>query len=228
MIDSPEHHEAPTTLLVLGGTGRTGRHFVRLALDAGHRVRVVARASSTALEPHPRLEIRHGSISDPDLALDPLLDGVDAVVSMLGDARAQRTAQVNTALVRRLIPAMRRSGANRFLYQAGALSAPPDRRLPLPLRAVRASVARAYIGQHEDNEAVMRHLAHEAPDVDWVVHRAAIGSDGPSQGLLQRSRRRSSIATFTDCAEYSLRLLFDPTAIHTSDLSGYQRSARDR
>lgn len=222
MTDEAGRHEDLTTLLVLGGTGRTGRHFVRLALDAGHRVRVVTRASSTPLGTHPQLEIRHGSITDPGLALDPLLETVDGVVAMLGDAGAQRTAMVNTAFVRRLIPAMRRSSTNRFLYQAGGLSAPPDRRLPLTLRAVRATVARSYIGQHQDNEAVMRHLAEEAADIDWVVHRAGIGSDRPSRGVLQRSARRSSIATFTDCAAYNLRLLRDPTAMHTCDPSSYQ------
>ena len=52
---------------------------------------------------------------------------------------------------------MRRHGVTRFLYQAGGLSAPPGRSLPLPLRTIRHTVARGYTGQHEDNEAVMRY-----------------------------------------------------------------------
>ena len=60
-------------------------------------------------------------------------------------------------------------------------------------------------------------------DLDWIVHRAGIGSDGPSKGVLERSRRRVSVATFGDCAAYSHRLLTDPTAIHTCDLSAYRK-----
>ena len=81
--------------------------------------------------------------------------------------------------------------------------------------AVRAAAARGYRGQHEDNEAVMRYLTDNAPDIEWMVHRAGIGSDGPSKGDLERSVKRISIATFTDCATYNYRLLDDSSAVHT-------------
>ncbi|GAA4663602.1 NAD(P)-dependent oxidoreductase [Frondihabitans cladoniiphilus] len=211
-----------STYLVFGATGQTGKHFTRLALADGHRVRVLARNPAKLDVTSPDLEIHRGSITDsPDL--DGLVDGVDFVVSLLGDARLQRDRKINTAFVRDLVPAMRRHGVTRFLYQAGGLSAPPDRRLSPALWAIRNTLARGYIGQHEDNEAVMRYLADDAGDIEWMVHRAGIGSDGPSKGVLERSKRRVSIATFGDCAAYGYRLLSDPTAIHTADLSAYRR-----
>ena len=118
---------------------------------------------------------------------------------------------------------MRRHGVTRFLYQAGGLSAPPGRKLSLALWTIRNTVARGYTGQHEDNEAVMRYLAEDAMDIEWMVHRAGIGSDGPSKGVLERSSSQISVATFRDCASYNYRLCWDPTAIHTSDLSSYRR-----
>lgn len=210
------------SLLVLGGTGQTGQHFTRLALDAGHRLRVLARTPAKMTIDHDDLEVVQGALDD-DLDLDALLDGVDAVVMMLGDVAAQRERQVNTAFVRELVPAMRRSGTRRLLYQAGGLSAAPGKRLAPALRIVRSTIARGYIGQHEDNEAVMRYLDQDARDVDWVVHRAGIGSDGPSKGELQRSPSIISIGTFVDCATYNLRLLFDDAAVHTCDGSRYRR-----
>ena len=210
------------SLLVFGGTGQTGQHFTRLALDAGHRLRVLARTPAKVTIQHDDLEVVQGALDD-DLDLDALLDGVDAVVMMLGDVAAQRERQVNTAFVRELVPAMRRSGTRRLLYQAGGLSAAPGKRLALPLRIVRSTIARGYVGQHEDNEAVMRYLDQQARDLDWVVHRAGIGSDGPSKGELQRSASVISIGTFVDCATYNLRLLFDDAAVHTCDGSRYRR-----
>ena len=85
---------------------------------------------------------------------------------------------------------------------------PPGQRLSPALRAVRATLARGYTGQHEDNEAVMRYLAEEAMDIDWVVHRASIGSDGPSKGVLERSASAMSIADVP-----GLRLLHLPPAL---------------
>lgn len=209
-------------LLVLGATGQTGQHFVRLALAEGHTVRALARTPAKLTTTHDALEVVQGSITEP-LDLDRLLDGADAVVAMLGDRRTQETRQVNTEFVRRLVPAMRRLGVRRFLYQAGGLSAVPSKRLPLVLRIVRRTIARSYDGQHRDNEAVMRYLDTEARDLEWTVHRAGIGSDGPSKGRLRRSSWWISIGTFVDCAAYSLRLLGDDTAVHSCDGSAYAR-----
>jgi putative NADH-flavin reductase len=214
------------TFLVFGATGQTGKHFTARALRDGHRVRALVRDPAKLQVNSPDLEVHQGSITDLaniDRLLDPLLDGVDSVVSMVGDAQAQQTRQINTEFVRRLVPAMRRSNVARFLYQAGGLSAAPDRKLPLVLRAVRTTIARSYNGQHEDNEAVMRYLTDEAMDIEWMVHRAGIGSDGPSKGVLVRTRTRNSIATFGDCAAYNYRLLDDRTAIHTCDPSAYRK-----
>lgn len=210
------------TFLVFGATGQTGQHFTALALQDGHRVRALVRTPGKLASTNPNLEIHHGTITDPP-DLEPLLDGVDAVVSMLGDAELQRTTRINTAFVQQLVPAMRRTGVARFLYQAGGLSAAPDRPLSPALWTIRNTVARGFIGQHEDNEAVMRYLTDQAMDIEWMVHRAGIGSNGPSKGHLERSTKRISIAPFIDCAAYSYRLLNDPTAIHTCDPSAYPK-----
>ncbi|MBT0768580.1 NAD(P)H-binding protein [Kineosporia sp. J2-2] len=210
------------TFLVFGATGQTGRHFTALALEQEHRVRVVARNPARVTTSHPNLEVHQGAV--PGLAnLDGLLEDVDFVVCMLGDARAQKREKVNTAFVRELVPAMRRTGVSRFLYQAGGLSKAPGRELPLFLRVIRSTVARSHIGQHQDNEAVMEYLTQEAGDIEWMVPRAGIGSDGPSRGILERSATAISIGTFRDVAAYNLRTVTDPSAVHTTDQSVYRK-----
>lgn len=210
------------TVLVFGGTGQTGQHFVRLALQDGFRVRALARNPAKFAIADPNLEVVQGSITDI-ADLDALVAGTDFIVSMLGDAASQREHPIVTDLVRKLVPAMRRHGVSRFLHQAGGLSARPHRRLPPILWLIRHTVARSHDGQHRDNEAVMRYLADEASDIEWMVHRAGIGSDGPSRGVLERSERAISIATFQDCAAYNLRTVQDATAVHTCDGSRYSK-----
>jgi len=212
------------TLLVFGATGQTGAHFTCLALDSGYRIRALVRNPQRVSMTHDDLHIVRGSMTD-DLDLDRLLDGVDAVAMMVGDAAAQRESPVNTTFVRSLVSTMRRSRTRRFLYQAGGLSAAPGKPLSPVLRIVRSTIARGYIGQHEDNEAVMRYLDQEAQDIEWMVHRAGIGSDGASKGELQRSSSKISIGTFVDCATYNLRTLCDDSAVHTCDASAYGRPA---
>ena len=67
----------------------------------------------------------------------------------------------------------------------------------------------------------MAYLVEEAEDIEWVVHRAGIGSNGPSKGVLSRSATKFSIATHVDCAVYNFRTIMDSSAIHTSDFSTY-------
>ena len=171
-----------------------------------------------------KLEIQQGSITDAAAKLDKLLDGVDFVVSMLEDREAQQAAKINTAFIKKLVPAMRRQGVNRFLYQAGGLSAPYKGHLSPLLWTIRHTVARGFEGQHRDNEAVMAYLAEEAQDIEWMVHRAGIGGDSPSKGTLQQSPTKFSIGTHRDCAAYNYRTLKEPAAIRTSDFSRYVKT----
>ena len=208
--------------LVFGATGRTGRHFVSLALEEGHQVRALVRNPDRVAIQHSNLELHTGSISDYD-KLDDLVHGVDFVVSMLGDAQQQKEAKINTQFVKRLIPAMRRQGVKRFLYQAGGFTNPYRGRLPLVAWILKNTLSRfnGLLGQHRDNAAVIEYLVEQAPDIEWMVHRAAIIAEGPSKGTLTRSKTRTSLATFGDCAAYNYRILRDDSAIHTDDLSHY-------
>lgn len=210
----------PSTFLVFGATGGTGKHFISRALEESHRVRALVRSPAKLSMQNPNLQVQQRSITDV-ANLDDLVHGSDFVVSMLGDVNLQREAKVNTAFVKELIPAMRRHGVKRFLYQAGGLSKPYKERLPPFLWMLRHTLGRGFAGQHEDNEAVMEYLVEEAQDIEWIVHRSGIGSDGPPMGTLRRSETKCSVATFRDCADYNFRTLTDSSAVHTCNLSQY-------
>ena len=213
----------PFKFLVFGATGGTGRHFVSLALQDGHQVRALVRNLAKLPLQDPNLEVQQGSITE-EVDIDKLVEGVDFVISMLGDVTLQKDAKINTAFVKKLIPTMRRHGVKRFLYQAGGLSRPYGGQLTPFLWLIRNTLARGYEGQHADNEAVMAYLVTAANDIEWMVHRAGIGSDGPTKGILKRSADKFSIATHLDCAAYNYRTLLDASAIHTCSLSCYEKA----
>lgn len=74
-----------TTIAVLGGTGKLGRLFVQLALDAGPAVRALDRnpGRENALE-HPNLQTVVGDATKLD-DVTALITGTDVVVSCLGN-----------------------------------------------------------------------------------------------------------------------------------------------
>ncbi len=118
-----------STFLVLGATGRTGKHFLAQALADGHRVRALVRSPKKLSFQSENVDMWQGSITEM-IDTDELVANIDFIVSMLGDKDLQREAKINTAFVRRLVPSIRRQGVKRFLYQAGGLSRPYGGRLP--------------------------------------------------------------------------------------------------
>lgn len=77
-----------TTVLLLGGTGRTGLRTLRQLLDRGVQVRAIVRSASklpTELATSPRLTVIEASLlSLGDEELQRHLRGCDAVISCLG------------------------------------------------------------------------------------------------------------------------------------------------
>ena len=208
------------TFLVLGATGGTGKHFVSQVLGDGHKARALVRSPQKLPPPSDAIEVHQGSITDP-LDVDALVAGVDAVIAMIGDTKLQARGKIALPFVQKLVPAMRRAGVKRFLYQAGGLSRPYGGHLPPLLWTIRQVLPRGYKGQHADNEAVMAYLATKAVDIEWIVHRAGIGSDGASKGRLERSPTKFSVGTHIDCAAYNYRAILDDRAVRTADFSHY-------
>lgn len=212
------------TYLIFGATGRTGRHFVSTALNEGHKVIALVRNTDKVTTKSTNLKLVKGSIIDYQ-GVDELVSGVDFVICMLGDADLQKSENVNAIFIEKLIPAMRRNGVKRFLYQAGGFTRPYKQNLTLMFWLLKQTLVRfaGLLGQHRDNEAVIKYLVENAADIEWMVHRASIGGDGSSKGTLKRSKTKFNIATFGDCAKYSYDLLKDNSAIHSCDFSYYTK-----
>ncbi|MEZ4316690.1 MAG: NAD(P)H-binding protein [Myxococcota bacterium] len=69
-------------LLIVGGTSRTGRHVVDVALSRSHEVALFCRTPSKVPEPHQHLEVFAGDARDP-AALSGAVRGCDAVICIL-------------------------------------------------------------------------------------------------------------------------------------------------
>lgn len=76
----------PMKVLVLGGTGRTGKHLLIEALASGLSVNAIVRDTSKVTVTHPNLTLFAGMPNDPAL-LDKALEGCDAVFSALNISR---------------------------------------------------------------------------------------------------------------------------------------------
>lgn len=79
----------PTSLTVLGASGRCGRLLVGAAVERGHDVRAVVRPASPYRAPKGAVELR-GEVLDP-VFLEPALAGETTILSCLGLRRSGLT-----------------------------------------------------------------------------------------------------------------------------------------
>lgn len=178
-------------VLVVGGTGATGRRLVRLLLERGHRVRVIVRSAERVaadVREHPALRVVVGTVLEMDeAALREEVRGCGAVASCLGH-RLSLGGMLGPPwrLVRdsaqRLCSAIE-SGAPsepvRLVLMSSAGVRGPGERVSLAEWAVTAAV-RALVPPHADNEAASAFLRSRTTvgAVEW----ACVRPDGLQEG----------------------------------------------
>jgi len=195
-------------LLILGASGRIGRWLTRLAVERGHEVTALVRASADFQQPAGTLTY-HGDATDP-AALDRVLPGQDAVLSALGIRRAGRSpwaplrspADLTERVARVLVPAMHRHGVPRLIaVSAGGVGDS----LPQLTAPVRRLVATGNVGVAYRDLAAME-AALAASDLDWLAVRPVTLADGPPRRPA-RSVARYRLTSFIRRAEVAAWML---------------------
>ncbi|MEU9350371.1 SDR family oxidoreductase [Streptomyces griseoloalbus] len=180
-MTAAEHGTDPGPLcLVTGATGYIGGRLAPELLDAGYRVRCLAR-SPDRLRDHPwagRAEVVRGDVTDP-ASVAAALDGVDVayyLVHALGQGRDFE--ETDRGAARTFAERARAAGVRRIVYLGGLTPAGvPERELSPHLRSrtevgrilldsgVPATVLRAavVIGSGSASFEMLRHLTERLP-----------------------------------------------------------------
>jgi putative NADH-flavin reductase len=161
-------------LLILGATGRTGRHVVTQSLDRGHDVRALVR-SPQKLTGDPRIDVRAGSVTDP-AAVEAALDGRDSVVSALGSRRAMELLGTHfmTDTMRALVPAMDRGRVRRLVVLSAVGVGETESQAPAMIRLGFRTLLRGIARDKERAEAQVRESG-----LDWTIVYPPALTNGP-------------------------------------------------
>ena len=101
-------------LLIVGGTGTSGRVLTERAVAAGHQVRVLTRGAARSAP--DGYEVVHGDLSS-GAGVDEAVGGIDAVVDLsnIATARYQKAAAFFTSGTEHLFAAEQRAGVGHHL-----------------------------------------------------------------------------------------------------------------
>lgn len=156
-------------ILLLGANGRTGRQFLRRALDKGDTVTAVVRGQDRLADVnHERLTVHVGSATDPEV-LAPLVPGHDAVVSTLGPRRPTKAASaIYYESATAITEAMQGTEVTRLMVTSSALL--------FPKQTVFARTLRALVSKMVSAATRMEHQIR-ASNLDWTIVRTGFLTD---------------------------------------------------
>jgi len=101
-------------VLVIGGTGGTGKQIITQALDKGHEVTAIVRNTDKVKTTHPSLQVLKGDVLKPE-TLREACNGQDAVLCALGHKKFFIKTTILSRGTKNLISAMRENGVRRLI-----------------------------------------------------------------------------------------------------------------
>jgi len=159
-------------LLILGGTGRTGRLVVEQALAAGHDVTALARSPEKLAVRSSSLRLVAGQATDAgDVAR--AMAGVDAVISTLGGG-----GSVILDSTRAIVEAAHRTGVTRVVLMSSFLA--EVARFAAPARLLIKLTRGSAIDDKLAGEKLLRQS-----DLDWTIAYPSRLTDGPVTGSVR-------------------------------------------
>jgi uncharacterized protein YbjT (DUF2867 family) len=101
-------------LLIIGGTGKTGRELIKQGLAAGHSITAIARNPKKLKYEDPNFKVVKGDVLIPN-TLENSFEGQDAVLSALGHKRFFIKTTILSRGTKNIIDAMNVNGIKRFI-----------------------------------------------------------------------------------------------------------------
>lgn len=101
-------------LLVIGGTGKTGRELINQGLAQGHIITALVRKPKKIKFSHPNLQLVEGNVLIPE-SLEKAVQGQDAVISALGHKRFFIKTTILSRGTKNIIAAMTKNEVKRFI-----------------------------------------------------------------------------------------------------------------
>lgn len=163
-------------VLIIGASGGIGRETVQFALDAGHQVRAMARNTDRIKITHPMLERHSGDASDPE-AVRAALEGVDAVIQVIGVAPTLRRMATPIDVFSRttavLVAEMARAGVQRLVAVTGFGAGESRKALSFAERIPH----RLFLGTAYHDKDRQEHIIRDS-ELDWLIVRPTILTNG--------------------------------------------------
>jgi putative NADH-flavin reductase len=205
-----------STVLIVGASRGIGVETVRLALEAGHSVRALARSATSIRLHDPRLEKLDGDALDQQM-IERALAGIDAVIQTLGVSptpeRIFSGTRLFSAATRILVDAMEATSVKRLISVTGLGAGNSRGRGGLLYDAALWLFLGRVYADKDAQEWIIRRSR-----LDWTIVRPTVLTTGPRTGayrvLVDARDWRSGFISRADVADFLVTQIGDASLIH--------------
>ena len=171
-------------LLVLGGTGRTGKHVITQALERGYVVTALVRDPRRLAHPTDNVRVLAGSVLDDGTALAAAVRDQDVVISALGAGDSLKSLGLFATFIPRLLRDMERSGIRRLILTSAFGVGDSYRDTPFIPRLFIHTLLRDLYRDKNAGETILRQSA-----LDWTIVYPTGLTNGPATGHYRLGER---------------------------------------
>ena len=204
-------------VLVIGATGATGVHAVKMLLAAGHDVTAYARNPASVTETHAKLRVAKGDARDA-AALDAAMEGQDAVLCAFGPRSLEKT-DIQEVLYRNIVASMKKHSVKRIVNLSAWGAGDSAKHMNLFFKLFSKTVLRHVWPDKERGERVLL-----GADLDYVNVRPGRLLNEPARGGvkagLEPGKMKSEL-TREDLARFMVDQLTSDAWLRKSPLIGY-------
>jgi uncharacterized protein YbjT (DUF2867 family) len=208
--------DAVATVLIIGGSRGIGLETVKVALQAGHSVRALARSAGRIFIRRPTLEKITGDALEMP-TVKRALTGVDVVIQSLGISAGPeiilKPTQFFSAATRMLVAAMEEAQVKRLICVTG-FGAGDSRGRGGFLYSVAFHLLMGRI--YDDKDAQERIV--RSSKLDWVIVRPVILTNGPKtsayRALVDPRDWTCGFVSRADVADFLVKQIDDNTFLH--------------
>ena len=205
-----------STVLIVGASRGIGVETVRLALEAGHSLRALARSATSIRLHDPRLEKLDGDALDQQM-IERALPGIDAVIQTLGVSptpeRIFSGTRLFSAATRILVDAMEATSVKRLISVTGLGAGNSRGRGGLLYDAALWLFLGRVYADKDAQEWIIRRSR-----LDWTIVRPTVLTTGPRTGayrvLVDARDWCSGFISRADVADFLVTQIGDARLIH--------------
>jgi hypothetical protein len=161
-------------IAVIGANGKTGRVFVKAALEAGHEVIAGIHKKNSFLE-SAHLTVKNCDSAKVDEIIS-LVDGCDVIVSLIGHGR-NSSATLQTDAITNILKAMHTTGIKRVISLTGNGVRMPEDKIGLIDRLMNESIA--FIDPQRISDGIRHAEILRASSVEYSIIRVLKLTNGP-------------------------------------------------